>query len=261
MALFDFASPANWVQSQRGFSVCSICHAWPAQAICTGCIERFAQPLVRCPVCALPGFASACPDCTKHPPAWDQALCAVAYGYPWDACLARLKFKGDSAFAGALAHVMQHAPGVENASDGAHAVLPMPLSPERLRERGFNQALVLARHLSRHKTISDALLRIRHTPTQASLPKAQRLLNLVGTMVVNPRHAAGLHQRRVVLIDDVMTTGSSLQTAALALRQVGVRHITAVVFARTDAPTLVDSDEPMGVGENARHVSHRLGSA
>jgi len=80
-------------------------------------------------------------------------------------------------------------------------------------------------------------------------------------MVVNPRHAAGLHQRRVVLIDDVMTTGSSLQTAAMALRQVGVRHITAVVFARTDAPTLVDSDEPMGVGENARHVSHRLGSA
>jgi ComF family protein len=261
MGLFDFAAHIQRRAFPRGLSVCSICQAWPAQAICSACIERFAQPLVRCPICALPGFAHACPSCLASPPAWDQAFCAVGYGYPWDACVARLKFSGDSASAVDLAHVMQHAPGVEPALEWADAVLPMPLSKERLRERGFNQALELARHLSPGKTIHDGLLRIRHTPTQASLPRAERLGNLAGTMVVHPAHASALQHRRVVLIDDVMTTGSSLQTAALALRQVGVRHITALVFARTDAPQPTHHPGHFAVGENPGHVSHRPGPA
>jgi len=261
MALFDFAAHFQRVTLPRGLSVCRICQAWPAQAICSPCIERFAQPLVRCPVCALPGFALVCPTCCASPPAWDRAFSAVEYGFPWDACIARLKFRGDSAIAHTLAHVMQHAPGVEPALEWADLVVPMPLSRERLRERGFNQALELARHLSPDKTLRDALLRIRHTPTQASLPRAERLGNLAGAMVVHPAQASALQHRRVVLIDDVMTTGSSLQTAALALRQVGVRHITAVVFARTDASRQSERPARFGVGENADHVSHRLGSA
>ena len=260
MGLFDLAALIQRGAFPRGLSVCSICQAWPAQAICSACIERFAQPLARCPICALPGFAHPCPSCCASPPAWDQALCAVDYSFPWDACVARLKFTGDSASAADLAHVMHHAPGVEPALEWADAVLPMPLSRERLRERGFNQALELARHLSPGKTIRDALLRIRHTPTQASLPRAERLGNLIGTMVVHPAHANALHRRRVVLIDDVMTTGSSLQTAALALRQVGVQHITAVVFARTDTPPLAPDTVRSSVADNPHHVSHRLGS-
>jgi ComF family protein len=261
MGLFDFVSHLRRGAFPRGLAVCNICQAWPAQAICNACIERFAQPLMRCPVCALPGFSHACPTCCASPPAWDQAFCAVDYGYPWDACVARLKFSGDSASAVDLAHVMQHAPGVEPALERADAVLPMPLSKERLRERGFNQALELARHLSPGKTIRDGLLRIRHTPTQASLPRTERLDNLAGSMVVHPAHAHALQGCQVVLVDDVMTTGSSLQTAALALRQVGVRHITAVVFARTDVPQLPHYPEPFAVRENPGHVSHRPGTA
>jgi len=236
MALFGFTSPARWVTSQRSYSVCAVCHAWPAEPICSPCVERFAQPLARCPQCALPGHTTTCPACTQHPPPWERSLCAVPYGYPWDTCLARLKFEGDSAMGRALAHVMQHAPGIEPALEVAQWVVPMPLSSERLRERGFNQALVLARHLGPRKTLGQALLRIRDTAPQASLPKAQRLQNVVGTMVVHPRHAKALKGCHVVLLDDVMTTGSSLHAAALALRQVGVQHITAMVFARTDAP-------------------------
>ena len=260
MALFGFTSPAQWLKSRRGYSVCAVCHAWPAEPICSPCVERFAQPLARCPICALPGHTSTCPECTQHPPPWQRSLCAVTYGYPWDACLARLKFEGDSAMGRSLAHVMQHAPGIEPALEMAQWVVPMPLSCARLRERGFNQALVLSRHLAKRKTLGQALLRIKDTARQASLPKAQRLHNVVGTMVVNPRHANALNQCSVVLIDDVMTTGSSLHAAALALRQVGVRHITAMVFARTDAPRLGDSFAGLPVGENAGHVSHRLGS-
>ena len=73
-----------------------------------------------------------------------------------------------------LAHVMQHAPGVEPALEMAQWVLPMPLSAQRLRERGFNQALVLAHKLAKGKTLAQALLRTRDTAPQASLPKAQR---------------------------------------------------------------------------------------
>jgi predicted amidophosphoribosyltransferase len=114
--------------------------------------------------------------------------------------------------------------------------------------------------LAKHKTMGQALLRIKDTAPQASLPKAQRLHNVVGAMVVHPRHANTLNQCSVVLLDDVMTTGSSLHAAALALRQVGVRQITAMVFARTDAPHVDVSIATLAVGENAGHVSHRLGS-
>jgi predicted amidophosphoribosyltransferase len=114
--------------------------------------------------------------------------------------------------------------------------------------------------LGPRKTLGQALLRIRDTAPQASLPKAQRLQNVVGTMVVHPRHATTLKGSHVVLLDDVMTTGSSLQAAALALRQVGVQRITAMVLARTDAPRLDLSAATWAVGENAGHVSHRLGS-
>jgi len=260
MALFGFTSPAPWLTSRRGYSLCAVCHAWPAEPICSPCVERFAQPLARCPICALPGHTSTCPECTQHPPPWQRGLCAVTYGYPWDACLARLKFEGDSAMGRSLAHVMQHAPGIEPALEMAQWVVPMPLSIARLRERGFNQSLVLARHLAKHKTLGQALLRIKDTAPQASLPKAQRLHNVVGAMVVHPRHANTLNQCSVVLLDDVMTTGSSLHAAALALRQVGVRHITAMVFARTDAPRVDASVATLAVGENAGHVSHRLGT-
>ena len=196
----------------------------------------------------------------QHPPPWERSLCAVPYGYPWDACLARLKFEGDSPMGRTLAHVMQHAPGIEPALEAAQWVVPMPLSSERLRERGFNQALVLARHLGPRKTLGQALLRIRDTAPQASLPKAQRLQNVVGSMVVDPRHATALKGCHVVLLDDVMTTGSSLHAAGLALRQVGVHRITAMVLARTDAPRVDASVATLAVGENAGHVSHRLGS-
>jgi predicted amidophosphoribosyltransferase len=108
--------------------------------------------------------------------------------------------------------------------------------------------------------LGQALLRIKDTAPQASLPKVQRLQNVVGTMVVNPLHAKALNQSSVVLLDDVMTTGSSLHAAALALRQVGVRHITAMVFARTDAPRFNAPVAPSAMRENAGHVSHRLGS-
>ena len=109
----------------------------------------------------------------------------------------------------------------------------MPLARERLAERGYNQALLLARHLAPRKTDATLLLRTRHTPAQRELTRAERLRNVRGAFAVDPMRAHELRDQRVVLVDDVMTTGASLHAAATALRQAGVTHVTALVFART----------------------------
>ena len=115
--------------------------------------------------------------------------------------------------------------------------LPIPLSAERLAERGYNQSLLLARQLSPQKTQAELLLRTRHTPVQRTLPRAERLANLNGAFAVEPLRAAEVRGRTVLLVDDVMTSGASLHTAAQALREAGARHISAVVLARTEAAT------------------------
>jgi ComF family protein len=120
----------------------------------------------------------------------------------------------------------------------------MPLHPARLQARGFNQAQLLARALAPAKCRRDLLLRIRDTPPQSGLGRAARLRNLRSAFAVEPLQAAALQARRVVLVDDVMTTGASLHAAAAVLRQAGAAHITGLVLARTEADT-VDAEAPI----------------
>jgi ComF family protein len=130
---------------------------------------------------------------------------------------------------------MQSAPWIAPALEEAELVVPMPLSRERLAERGFNQALLLARALAPRKTVAGLLLRVRHTAAQAGLDRADRLANVKGVFAVEPLRAARVRGRRVALVDDVMTSGASLHAAALALRQAGAARVTAVVMARTES--------------------------
>lgn len=227
-------------------SQCAVCHAWPAQRICSACAARFATPQPRCSTCALPlpGHAGAgpavtgpgarCGACLRQPPPLDACIAAVRYGYPWSHAIAQFKFHGDPGWAGALAALLRSAPHAASALAAADAVLPIPLSRQRLQERGFNQALLLARQLAPHKTRADLLLRIQHTTEQSQLARTQRLHNLQGAFAVEPLQCSRLQGRRIVLIDDVMTTGATLHQAALALRQAGALHITALVLARTE---------------------------
>lgn len=217
-------------------SQCAVCHAWPAQRVCDACVARFAQPQPRCPTCALalPAAVPHCGVCLRHPPPLDLCIAAVDYRYPWAHTLAEFKFHGDPGWAQALACLVRNTPWAEPALDAADLVLPVPLSNQRLRERGFNQSLLLARQLAPGKTHPALLLRLHHTTEQSTLPRAQRLRNLRGAFAVEPLRVAELRDQRVVLIDDVMTTGATLHTAALALRQAGARHVTGMVVARTE---------------------------
>ncbi|MDR2154905.1 MAG: ComF family protein [Burkholderiaceae bacterium] len=217
-------------------SQCLICHAWPAATLCSRCVARFTVPVPRCRSCALPvpDGVARCGACLRKPPPLERCLVAADYRWPWTRCIAQFKFGQDPGMAAPLAALLAAAPGVAQALAAVDDVLPMPHSAERLAERGYNPAQLLARHLLARRVRDGLLLRIRHDPPQRGLSRAERLKNVRGAFAVDPRRAAALSGHRVALVDDVMTTGASLREAALALRAAGVSHIIAIAFARTD---------------------------
>jgi ComF family protein len=229
-----------WLQrlANASPSRCAICGAWPARALCEGCIARFAQPRPRCRRCALPvpPGVESCGHCLREAPPLDACHAAVSYAYPWSGLVARFKFQDEAGWAAGLAALIAAAPGVAEEIRGADLVLPMPLAPPRLRQRGFNQAQQLARQLAREKTDAGLLLRLRETATQATLDLKGRRANVRGAFGVEPLRAAELRGRCVLLVDDVMTSGASLHAAAAALRHAGAARVSAAVLARTDAP-------------------------
>jgi ComF family protein len=217
-------------------SQCAVCHAWPSRPECDDCVQRFGQPVPRCPTCALPVLTGMrqCGACITNPPPIDQALAAVTYDFPWSSLMAQFKFQEHTGWAGSFAILMRSAPWVEPALERADCLLPMPLSPTRLQQRGFNQAMLLARALEPGKVRADILLRVKETQPQSSLPRNERLLAVQGAYALEPQRVPDVHGKRIVVIDDVMTTGASLHAAATVLRRAGAAHITALVFARTE---------------------------
>jgi ComF family protein len=175
-----------------------------------------------------------CGACIVKPPPLDECLAAVPYEYPWSECIASYKFGNNPAWASTFALLLKSAPSIEHAIDNADVITPVPLSTARLQHRGYNQALEICKHLNRKKTDATLLLRIKETLTQSSLSKSERLKNVKAAFAVEPLRAKELLNKRILLVDDVMTSGATLFAAAAALRQVGAAHITAVVFARTD---------------------------
>ncbi len=159
----------------------------------------------------------------------------MAYAYPWDGLIARFKFEAQPGWAGPLAALMAADPRVAALLAQADAVLPVPLAPRRLAERGYNPAWELARRLAPRSRLRPRLLRrTRETSPQAGLEREQRRHNLAGAFAADPADAATIQGRHLLLVDDVMTSGTTLHEAALALRRAGADRVSAVVLARTD---------------------------
>jgi ComF family protein len=217
---------------------CAVCRAWPAQPVCESCVARFGQPQPRCRRCAIPvpEGVPECGRCLREPPPVDACHAAVGYEYPWSSLITDFKFHGQPGWARTFAMLMRSAPWVEPALDESNIVLPMPLAPDRLAERGFNQALLLARSLAPGKVRSELLLRVRHTAAQTSLDREERMANVKGAFAVDPLLVSQVQSARVVLVDDVMTSGASMFSAAAALRRAGAARVTALLLARTAAP-------------------------
>ena len=212
---------------------CLLCQASGASGhdLCVPCAATLPWARLACPRCALPlsSPARACGACLRKAPLLDAAHAAFAYRAPLDRLLPRLKFHGDLAAGRLLAGAMAVA-FADLAAPGA--LVPIPLSRARLRQRGYDQALELARPLAAMLGLplaTDALERARHTDPQSTLAADRRRANLRDAFRVGARTALPAH---VVLVDDVMTTGATLQAAAVALRDAGVARVDAWVCAR-----------------------------
>ena len=201
-------------------------------------MRQFGQPRTRCRTCAasLPETVSQCGACLRKPPPLAAVLAAVDYDYPWANMVRDFKFHADIAWARSFTRMMRSTPWVDPALEAADWIVPMPLSKQRLLERGFNQSAVLAAALETgpgSKVRHNVLVRIRDTAAQSSLPRRERQANVAQAFAVHPDWITALRGKKVVLVDDVMTTGASLHAAAQALAQAGAAQTVALVFART----------------------------
>jgi ComF family protein len=207
--------------------------------LCAACVAGLPWNRCACPRCALPLPAAAvCGECLRREaalarrgrvPALDGVHAGLVYAAPLDRLLPRFKFHRDLAAGALLSQLM-----AETAADlpRPEAVVPIPLHPARLRRRGYDQALELARPLASALDLSlrdDLLQRVRLTEPQSELSAAARRRNLRGAFALRPGASVPDH---VALVDDVMTTGATLLAAAVALKQAGVRRVVAWVCAR-----------------------------
>ncbi|MDI1259692.1 ComF family protein [Aquabacterium sp.] len=221
--------------------LCLVCQRAQWQAICHHCLSAFAPPRLRCQRCALTlkTGQSACTACEDYPPEFDRALAAVDYTSPWRELIARFKFQGDLALAKPLANLMAAQINALPPRARPHWIIPTPLSALRLRERGYNQSWQLARHLSRQTgipTLPDALRRVKDTPRMMTLEADDRRNQIRGAFEVNTPWRRALVGRRVALVDDVLTTGATVDEITRTLQAAGVRSVSVWVVARTPAP-------------------------
>jgi len=214
---------------------CFLCRgaAEHGDVLCAPCLAdlpRLAGP--QCPRCALPSPAGAlCGRCLAQPPHYDASFAALEYRFPADALIHALKYRGELALAPLLAGLLADA---LPADEWVDVVLPVPLSAARLRERGCNQAMEIARALPGRFRLAPLLCaRVRDTRAQSDLPWAERVRNVRNAF----RCARALDGETVAVVDDVMTTGATLDAVAAALKRAGAARVLNWVVARTLPPT------------------------
>lgn len=182
-----------------------------------------------------------CADCVRRPPAFDATFCAADYTPPVDQLVLALKFGGQLALAPVFAHMLVDAALHREPHDPGPTLLPdmlcpVPLGRERLAGRGYNQALEIARPLSRSLGIAlepRLLLRVRETEAQSGLAAGDRRHNLNNAFVVSPEAVGRVCGSHVGVVDDVMTTGETLHELAGTLKRFGAAKVSNFVFART----------------------------
>lgn len=208
-------------------------------ALCADCWVRLtflSDPL--CARCGVPfeipaDAGSVCGRCLAEPPAYSRARAAVAYDDASRPLILRFKH-GDELHAAPLLVTWMTRAGAELLRD-ADVILPVPLHRWRLFARRYNQSAELARRLGERvgrPVLVDGLVRHRRTPSQGTLGRSARERNVRGAFVVRPSRADDLRGRRVVLVDDVLTSGATAAACARALKRGGVRAVDVLTVAR-----------------------------
>jgi len=217
--------------------LCTVCGA-PGHNkldICDGCLMDIAQNRPACPRCALPleatqNNANVCGQCLQHPPIYDHSYALAIYEPPIDRLIQHLKFNNKLNYARLLGMLMA-AEITRNSGERPDVIIPVPLHPQRLRQRGFNQALEIARPIAQQLTIplnNTSCVRIKATTEQSSLSARQRIDNIKGAFALR----ADISAQHVVIIDDVMTTGNTVSELARVIKQAGANRVDVWLCAR-----------------------------
>lgn len=208
---------------------CLLCGADAGrQLLCAPCDADLPRlPAQRCTVCALPiAIGARCGQCLQRPPRFDGVAAVFAYRFPVDALIHAYKYGGRLALARILGEALAQA-----VAHDVDAIIPMPLAPGKLAERGFNQALEIARVVAARTGIPllpYACRKVVETPSQAALPWDQRAKNVRRAFVCD----ADLRGKRIAVVDDVLTTGATLNELARVLRKAGAVEVVGWVVAR-----------------------------
>lgn len=230
-----FARGASSLAARIFGGNCYLCRGESAGTLCAPCsaeLPYLARP--RCPSCSLPGAAETlCGRCLGDPPAFDATTAAFAYAFPADVLVQGLKFRSELALARVLANelvsAVQAAPPIP-----VDLIVPVPLHDARLRERGYNQSMEIARGIASRLGVplaADAIARVRDTAAQLDLPLKARRENVRGAFSCRQ----GLDGKTIAVVDDVMTTGATLAEVAATLKKFGAARVVNWVVARTPA--------------------------
>ena len=236
----------TWLQRVQALlwsSNCALCGA-PAQIpgveLCTGCADDLRRNLSACVSCAEPlsldvpdaaQLQLQCGACLRRTPRFDAAYCPFLYDYPLDHLIRGLKYRGQVAYGRLLGHLFVRELRLHRAQPLPQLLIPVPLAYRRFRQRGYNQAIELGRVIESQLGIplrADVIERRRETAVQAGLTRRARRRNIKGAFAMRVKFPAD----HVAIIDDVITTGSTVDEISRVLKRAGVRRIEVWALAR-----------------------------
>ncbi|MCU6435031.1 ComF family protein [Undibacterium sp. Jales W-56] len=227
-------------------SSCALCGESDENILCDACrSNHFCNQQMRCSICALPIFAPSatdtespplCGECIATPPSFDRTIVACNYVAPADQLVLALKFAHQLMLAPLLSNLLRDAV-LGNVNQTLPDLLTaVPLGQKRLQERGFNQAVEIGRPLSKQLGIrfqANLLERTRETQQQSSLHPDARHKNMRRAFVPNERFLEEIKGRHIGVVDDVITTGTTMNEIAITLKRFGAIRVSNYVFART----------------------------
>ena len=235
----------QWLGSTLLPAQCALCGIGCPQVLCSPCRAQYlgqgrGQLRHRGRQCANPladiEVALLCGRCLRQRPAYDATVTAFDYAAPVDQLLLQLKFGARLALAPLLAELLHVAIQQQQTWEAPQLLCPVPLGPARLAERGFNQALEIARPLARLLDVPlqpRLALRVRDTRAQSSVAPQERRANLAHAFAIAPEHGALLQGCHVGIVDDVMSSGHTVNALAAACKHAGAVKISILVVART----------------------------
>ena len=209
---------------------CVLCDEHATDTVCAACVASLPITSVACPSCAAPNQLTVCGACLRAPPAFDATVAAFLYRFPLDRLVQSFKFNANLALVDFFADALV-AKLVARNLPMPDMIVALPLANKRLSTRGFNQSALIAEAVGRQlgvRVAHTAMLRIRETPPQTGLSMALRLKNIKGAFDC----AGDVTDKRIAVIDDVMTTGATLSEAASVLKRAGASRVEAWIVAR-----------------------------